>query len=133
MEKTNIPYSEWPDWIKVLTARYVKRVIPKEPKVVRNLSYFNLLIGISVLVIGLNSDSALSFTSFPLVFLGILNIIAGGLNFFYGYKMYVWVTQNSSWEERFAAKSSGKHQLLYLLMYLVLTLISLGIACLLCC
>lgn len=135
MEKPNttfVEYANWPEWIKVATGLYVKKVIPKDPKVVRKLSLFNLLIGALVLIMGLSGD-ANRILKFPLVFLGFLNIILGIINFFYGYKMYQWVTQNSSWEERFSHKSSGKHQFQYLLMFAVIAAISYGFACFLCC
>ena len=48
MEKTNVPYEEWPDWIKTVTAFYYKRFIKsiKSPKAVRSFSYLSFLIGV---------------------------------------------------------------------------------------
>ena len=67
-----------------------------------------------------------------LVFLGILNILLGLWNFFVTYNYYVWVTENSAWEERFAHKSSGKHQLLYFLFFIFIFAVAYLIALLIC-
>lgn len=132
MEKTNVSYIHWPEWIKILTARYVKKVIPKDPKVVRSLSMLNLVVGVGILIMGYfthNDSNAIS--SFGgdlvLIFLGILNLVLGLWNFFVTYNLYVWVTENSSWEERFAHKSSGKHQLLYFLFFALIFAGSYGL------
>lgn len=115
---TIIEYPKWPEWIKVVTALYSKSLVTafKDPKKNRFLSFFNLGIGVFVILEGIyfsrNSigSEVLETMDFVLIFLGILNILIGLLAYFYGYRLYSWIANNSSWEERFAHKSSGKHQ-----------------------
>jgi len=141
MEKTNVPYEEWPEWIKTTTAFYSKSLVTafKNPRKIRYLSFVNLGIGVLVILEGIyfsrNSmgSEVLEKMDFMLIFLGILNLIIGLLAYSYGYRLYSWIANNSSWEERFAYKSSGKHQFRYILTLVVILAISWGIACAFCC
>ncbi len=132
MEKTNIPYEDWPEWIKTVTAFYYKRFIKSiiSPKTVRSFSYLSFLIGILAIAESTEHIDGLTDTpfgqrmNFILISGGILNILIGVLNWFYNYKLHLWINENSSWEERFAHKSSGKHQFQYFIMLAVLITIS---------
>ena len=138
MEKTNVPYGEWPEWVKIFSAAYIKSLIVKTPKKVRQLSYVSFFIGILLLIQQYsywNDESAYrrNFNpAFPLILLGLLNVLLGFLNYFVTYKLYAWVYGNSSWEERFAHRSSGKHKFQYFLVFVGLILISWLIAHLIC-
>ena len=137
MEKTNIPYEEWPEWIKATTAFYAKSLILKNPKLILWLSAINISLGFVLLAqhhfyFG-ESEFMEARANFAFVFLAAINIVLGLFNIFSSYRMYNWIYTNSSWEERFAHKSSGKHQFQYFLMWIVLVGISLGIACIFCC
>jgi len=46
-----------------------------------------------------------------MMFLVVLNIIAGIYNLLYTKKAIVWIRDNSSWTERDRHKSTGKHKL----------------------
>lgn len=138
MEKTNVPYLEWPEWIKTLTAFYSKRFIVKNPKFIIGLSAVNITLGVLLFV--QNYFFATNFDvpferkmSFVMSFIAVINIVIGLFNLFFTYKYYTWILNNSSWEERFLVKSNGKHQRQYFLSYLALLVISAGITCLLCC
>lgn len=140
MEKTNVPYEEWPEWIKTLTAFYFKpfMALIKNPKSVRNISFMSFAVGILVLAEAVYLDG-LSDTPFGrklytfLIFGGVINLLLGVLNLFYNYKAHRWINENSSWEERFAHKSNGKHQFQYLLMFVVIIGVSWGVTCFFCC
>lgn len=140
MEKTNVPYEEWPEWIKVITAFYSKRIMSmlKTPKKARNMSYLSFTVGILViaeayLLEGLSEAPLGQRMKCILIFGGILNLLIGLFNWVYNYKMHLWVHENSSWEERYTNKSSGKHQLQYVLFFTGITIISWVLACLFCC
>ena len=141
MEKTNVPYEEWPEWIKTVTAFYSKSIAIafKNPKKIRYLSFFNLGVGAFVILEGIYfsrnnmGSEVLEKIDFPLMFLGILNLMIGLIAYSYGYRLYSWIAHNSSWEERFAHKSSSKHQFQYFLMWTIIAALAWGIACLFCC
>ena len=143
MENENIrfvEYPNWPEWMKALSALYWKpgfKPFINNPETIKNLSFFNLSAGIFVVLeVWFLSDTEVPFLktfNYYLLVGGILNLLLGCLNLFYNYKMHRWVKDNSSWKERFGHKSSGKHQLQYLLMWVVIIAASFGIACLLYC
>jgi len=138
IDQKMISYSNWPNWVKILTAYYFKPVmgLVKNPKTVRNLSFMSLLIGFMLLLQFNFMESVvnkpfLRNLNLSLAFLAILNILLGLLNLFYNYPVHLWVNNNSSWEERFSHKSSKKHKSQYLLIWLVLILLTIAITYLL--
>jgi len=142
MESQNnsfVEYPNWPEWVKILTALYWKPglVLAKNPSNLRMISGMSFAVGIFVLITAWSlKDSEAPFLdefNYYLIAMGILNLLLGFLNFSYNYKMHLWVKEHSSWEERFAHKSSSKHQLQYLLMWILLIGASFGIACLVYC
>lgn len=138
MEKTNIAYEEWPEWVKTTTAFYWKRFILKNPKNIFGLSAVNLLVGVLLIVESyFLSDSLTDIkgkrADFILIFLAVINIVLGLYNLIVTYRMYTWVYTNSSWEERFAHKSNSKHQFQNILIWVVLLGITWGITCIFCC
>lgn len=127
MEKPITPYAEWPNSVKTMTALYFKPTIKyfKTPSTLRNLSFLSFVVGIICIVepylLKLAFDAPLvSNMNLFLYFIGTLNILIGVLNYFFNYKAFLWIHEHSSWEERFAHKSKGKHQRQYLLMWLAL-------------
>ncbi len=127
MEKTNITYSEWPDSVKIMSAFYFKPIMAyiKNPTSVRNLSFLSFAVGILVILEPFLLQRAfdaplMSRMNLFLFFGGALNILLGAFNLFFNYKVHLWVNEHSSWEERFAHKSSGKHQFQYLLVWLLI-------------
>jgi len=130
---TFIEYPNWSEWVKTITAFYWKSFILKNPKVIFGISAVNLIGGGILLAqyYFLFDTKAGEFIGkkgeFAFVFLAAINIVLGLFNLLFTYRMYTWVYANSSWEERFAHKSSGKHQFQYFLMWVVLLGISLGI------
>ncbi len=138
MEKTNIPYEAWPDWIKTLTAFRIKSLTMKDPKSMNGLSGVNIGVGL-LLLAQLFFDRDLPNTATTdtadlwMMFLAVLNIIAGIYNLLYTKKAIAWIRDNSSWAERDRHKSTGKHKLFAFLILIIITGISWGIACLFYC
>jgi len=134
IDNKNITYPNWPNWVKILTAYYYKPAMKlvKNPKTVRNLSFFSFIVGFSLLLQfdfmeRVINEPFLRNFNITIAFLAILNILLGMLNLFYNYRVHLWINKNSSWEERFSHKSNQKHRLQYLLIWLVLILFTIAI------
>lgn len=136
MSKQFISYQEWPKRVKVLTAVSIKSLLIKNISTIKGISTANIIIGVSVLLLPILL--AYIFGTLPeykeepihimLAFLGAINILLGLFNLLVTSKTIDWVNKNSTWEERFANKSSGEDKLLYFLILIGILFVSYGIA-----
>lgn len=138
MEKTNVPYEAWPERVKILSAAYIKAFILKNPKTVRHISYLSFFVGFLLLfqiVYYWHADKDVfeRKMDFGLIYLSLLNILLGFWNYFITYKLYTWINENSSWEERFGHSSSSKHKFQYFLIFVGIFVVPWLITCLSCC
>ncbi len=139
MEKINIPYEEWPEWMKLMTAFRIKSITIRDPGAIVGLSIVNIVAGLLLLftIYKYNEDAADGVSAicsdFWSIYLILLNFIIAFFNLAFTKNAIVWIRNNSSWEERDEHKSESKYQFQYFLMWAVIAVISWGVACLFCC
>lgn len=139
MEKPILPYEEWPEKMKLLTAFRIKSFTIKKPGLVTGLSIVNIAVGLLLIIpivyfMGERLDTkAFRNMDFWSIYIAILNIVIGMFNFFITKNAIAWVLENSSWEERDKHKSKSKYKFQYILIMLGIFIIPWGITCIFCC
>lgn len=118
-----VPYENWPEYVKVGTAFSNKHFLITHHRIPLILGYLVLAVGI--LNLGFNilqgevngKKEVLSLAAFLLV--GLFNLNSS--------KVLKWITDHSTWEERFANTSSNRQKALSILSLVsfILTLLAI--------
>ncbi len=98
---TQVPYESWPRYVKVVTAMSNPKFVFKSPTLNLVLGYLLFILGIIEIIyrffIAETPDHMSQIASLSSVFIGLASIVAS-----YAIK---WISNNSTWEERFANTS----------------------------
>lgn len=139
MDKPDLPYEEWPEKMKILTAFRIKSFTINNPNLVSGLSITNVIVGLLCLIpaiylIGDTTDRVRDYNlDLWMLYIALLNLVIGAFNFFFSKNAVAWIRDNSSWEERDKHTSDNKYKLQYFLIMLGIIVIPWLIACLICC
>jgi hypothetical protein len=109
---TQVSYQNWPRYVKVVTAMSNPKLVLKSPT-------FNLVSGYLLFILGIieiiyrffmaeTSGNMSQIPSLGSVFIGLASIVAG-----YAIK---WISNNSTWEERFANTPSKVDKCMWFLV-----------------
>ena len=130
--KKNIPYKEWPEYVKITTSFIKLNKSPwNSPKRARNFFFVFILLGFSIILPEIpfqlpNGPNKIDFHSnWKLFSLGIAIIVISFYNLLITYNAVRWIHQNSTWDERETNQSELKHKIFAIGIPLSILLISL--------
>lgn len=118
-----VTYQNWPQIVKVTTALSNKKVLLKTPTISYVLGYLLLIGGVFGLAYALYKQYPLTvenyFANISYVLIGVANVVTGN--------SIKWIAMNSSWEERFANKSSVTNKVIYVVVSLIMLACLVGV------
>ena len=130
--KENVPYKQWPEFVKIATAINIKGLTVKDPKAIRGLSYVNIGIGVVLLVLEAlvfpdnSSDKTIIGIETSMFAIAVFNILIGLYNYFITAKAINWILENSTWEERHTNTPERKHLIISWTIILFIVLVLVG-------
>ena len=107
--KEAIKYKDWPEMVKINTAFSTKNgFLFKDHRIILILGYMVLILGVLYLISGITQNKISRFFQLldpiGILVIGLSNVVSG-------YSMK-WITNHSSWEERFENNSSTLHKII---------------------